>query len=261
MHNEYLSLIKKAGLNEGQAKLYLALIEEGPLGPMKLAELTGESRENCYNIAKKLADLNLIEKTDDKKTSYRALNPSALEVLAEKRRKIIQKNELQLKSGIDGLISLFYESSEMPGARTLTGIEGIKEAYRDALREGKDVYLVRTVADVAIGVDEDSGSFLHNYRERLPKLGIHTYGLTPDNEHARKLKARGRDEEINFHRTFMPSDAYTASVAIHVYGNKLAFIAFGESMMTTIIASPAIAEAMRQIHGMLVDYYSKNYPQ
>jgi hypothetical protein len=140
-------------------------------------------------------------------------------------------------------------------------LDGIKEAYRDALRVRKDVYLIRTVADVAIDDDDKTKSFLHEYREQLPVLGIHTYALTPDVPHARELVARGRDREINFHRTFMPKDAYTAPVAVHVYGDKVAFIAFGETQMTTIITSPVIAEAIRQIHGMLTDFYQKNYPQ
>ena len=255
MRNEDLELIKKAGLNEAQAKVYLALMENGVLSPAMMAKISGESRENCYNIAKKMEELKLIEKTDDKKTSYRLLNPSNLEVLAEKRRKVVQRNELQLKRG------MFYMYNEMPGARTLQGLEGINEAYNDALRCKKDVYLIRTVADKMIGTKEEGESFLHSYREQLPIVGIHTYGLTPDNPHARYLVEIGRDEEINFHRTFMPEDAYTAPVAVHIYGDKVAFIAFGDTAMTTIITSPVIAEAMRQIHGMLTDFYQKNYPQ
>lgn len=256
-----LGIVKKAGLNDAQAKVYLALVENGALSPAKLAELTGEKRENCYNITKKLQELNLIAETGDKKKSYQALNPSNLEILAEKRRKAVQRNERLLKDNMGSLLDLFYANNELPGSRTLQGLDGIKEAYKDALRTKKDVYLIRTVADKMIGVDEDNASFLHNYREQLPKLGMHTFALTPDTAHARQLVKRGRDKEINFHRTFMPEDAYTAPVAVHIYGSKVAFIAFGDTQMTTIIDSPVIAEAMRQLHGMLTDFYRKNYPQ
>lgn len=259
--DDMLGIVKKAGLNEAQAKVYLALVENGTLSPAKLAEITGEKRENCYNITKRLEELKLVEKTNDKKMSYRALNPSGLEVLAEKRRRAVQHNEQILKQGMDSLLGLFYANNELPGSRTLQGLEGIKEAYNDALRTKKDVYLIRTVADQMIGIDEDHGSFLHNYREQLPKLGMHTYAVTPDTPHARKLAKSGRDQEINFHRTFMPLEAYTAPVAVHIYGDKVAFIAFGDTQMTTIIISPVIAEAMRQIHGMLTSYYQQNYPQ
>lgn len=259
--DEELSTIKKAGLTESQAAVYLALLRNGALTPTKLAEVTGEKRENCYNITKRLEDLNLIEKTKDKKSSYRALNPSNLEILAENRRKTIQKNEQFVKNNMSALLNIFYANNEAPGSRTLEGIEGVEEAYKDALRVKKDVYLIRTQADVQIGTDYDMKSFLRKYRDQLPKLGIHTYAITPDTKKAREKVTNGRDEELNFHRTFMPADAYTAPIAIHIYGSKVAFIQFGNTPMTTIIESPPLAEAMRQIHAMLADYWQNNYPQ
>ena len=86
---EEVDILKKAGLNEAQAAVYGALLKNGALSPTKLANLTGQSRENCYAVAKKLVELGLVEQTSDKKATYRVLNPSNLETLAEKRRKIV----------------------------------------------------------------------------------------------------------------------------------------------------------------------------
>ena len=84
------------------------------------------------------------------------------------------KNEKLVKENISSLLDIFYANSEMPGARTLEGIEGVKEVYRDALRVKKDVYLLRTKADAVLGTDESTDSFLRSYRDQLPILGIHT---------------------------------------------------------------------------------------
>lgn len=256
--DEEIGIIKKAGLTESQSTTYLALIRNGELTPSEIANITGEKRENCYNITKRLEELNLIEKTSSKKTTYRALNPSNLELLAEKRRKLLQKNEQVVKQNMSNLLDIFYANNELPGSRTIQGIEGVKEAYNDALRVKQDVFLIRTVADKQIGGDFEKGSFLHQYREQLPKLGIHTYALTPDTPGARKIASSGRDDEVNLHRTFFPANIYTAPVAIHIYGTKVAFIQFGETPMTTIIESPFIAEAMRQIHQILTSYFQQN---
>ncbi len=258
--DEELNVIKKSGLSESQAKVYLALLRNGELTPTKISEITKEKRENCYNIAKRLTELDLIEKTNKRKISYRVKNPTNLEILAENRRKIIQKNEQYVKNNMSALLNIFYANNYAPGSRTLEGIEGVKEAYKDALRVKKDVYLIRTVADKQLGEDVDMDSFLHKYREELPKLGIHTYALTPDSKGARENLRSGRDKEVNFHRTFMPKDAYTAPVAVHIYGNKVAFIQFGEAPMTSIIESPPIAEAMMQIHSILTSFYKESYP-
>ncbi len=259
---EEIEIIKKAGLSEAQAAVYVCLLKNGVMTPSELAERTRQSRENCYAIAKRLVELGLIEQTDAKKVSYKVLNPSALETLVEKRRKIMAKNEKLVKDNISSLLDIFYANSEMPGARTLEGIEGIKEVYKDNLRVKKDLYFVRTRADnTVLGHDADIDSFMHDYREQRPLLGIHTYGLTPVTENAIKNAKTGRDDAINFHRVWMPETDYTAPVEIQVYGDKVALIAFGETQMATIITSPVIAEAMRQVLKIMMKFYKEQYPQ
>ncbi len=257
--DELTTIAQKAGLTKSQANVYIALIKEDELTPTQMAEISGESRENCYSIAKRLAELNLAEKTDNRKTTYRALNPSALQTLAENRRRIVQRNEVFVKQNMDSLMQLFYANSEMPGAHTIEGIEGIHEIYNDMLHTKDDIYLIRTPSDEKLGNGEEG--FLRNFRQNRAKNGIHTYALTPDFPKARKYAQDGTDQEMLFHRVFMPSDAYTGKVEIDVYGNKVAMIAFGETEMATVIASPAIADAMRQIIKMLRDYYNLTYPQ
>ncbi len=65
---EELDLLKKAGLSEAQAKLYNCLLQNGALTPTELAKEIGQSRENCYALAKRLVELGLIEQTKDKKS-------------------------------------------------------------------------------------------------------------------------------------------------------------------------------------------------
>lgn len=258
---ENIQLLQKAGLNEKQAKAYYSLLENGAQTPLELSENIKESRENCYAILKRLAELDLAEQIPGKKTTYRALNPSNLEVLAEKRRKLMARNEKAIKDNISSLLSVFYSNNELPGSRTLEGIDGIKEVYNDILRVKQDVYFIRTKADKVLGHDGDMDSFLRRYRDRLPILGIHTYGLTPVRKLAIALQKNGRDRAINFHRTWMPDDAYELPVTINVYGDKVAFVSFGESMMATIITSPTIAEAMRWVLKTLMQHYQETFQQ
>jgi sugar-specific transcriptional regulator TrmB len=240
------SVLQKAGLTESQAKGYMALIENGPLTPVELAEKTGENRTNAYAIADKLAALGLATKDEQPKLRYKAKHPSHVEALAEKRRKVVIQNEQTVKQGLPELVNLFYMHSELPGTRTLQGVEGIKTVYRDTLAAKQPIYLLRTTADVP-----DLGQeFLDNYRKQRASAGIHTHALTPDTPIARQNMAK-EDEQMLFHRTFLPDNCYTAPVEIDVYGHKAAFIAYGDTQMATIIDSPPIAEAMRQLLGLI----------
>ena len=238
-----IDIVKKAGLTESQAKGYLALIEHGALSPTALAEKTGESRTNGYMICEKLEKLGLAAKKEGKKAIYTPAHPSALETLAERRRKILVRNEQEVKQNLTSLIDAFYATNELPGTRILQGIDGIKDVYKDTLREKESIYLLRTTADTP-----DLGmQYLDNYRRQRAEKGIHTFALTPKTEIGLHHQLSGEDEEMLFHRTFLPDGIYTAPVEIDVYGDKVAFIAFGDTQMATIVDSPPIAEAMRQV--------------
>jgi len=251
-----LDILKKAGLTESQAKGYLALVENGDLTPNELAKISGENRTNAYAIVDKLVSLGLATKKDSSKAIYIANHPSAIETLAERRRKAIVRNELEVKQGLSPLIDLFYANHELPGTRTLQGVDGIKEVYADTLRTKKDIYLVRTTADYSVlGLD-----YLEDYREKRAAAGIHTYGLTTYTKYGYKASTDGTDEQMLFIRTFMPEQSYTAPVEIDIYANKVAFISFGETQMATIIDSPTIAEAMRQIVKLLSEHLAADQP-
>lgn len=257
-----IDILKKVGLNDAQAEIYECLLVNGTMTPSELSEKTSQSRENCYAILKKLVDLDLIEQTNDKKASYRVLNPSNLEILAEKRRKVMAKNEKIVKDNISTLLDTFYANSNLPGSRTLEGVEGIEEMYMDVLRVKKDVYLLRTRAAYDyIGSDEIENSFLKKYREQLPILGIHTYALTTVYPAAVKKQKNGRDDAVLFHRVWMPEEDYEMPVSIMVYGDKVSFASYSDTPIAIIITSPLIAEAMRQILKLLMDHYKKHFPQ
>ncbi len=256
-----IDILKKAGLSDAQAEVYDCLLKNGAMTPAELGEKTSQSRENCYAIVKKLAELELVEQTNDKKTSFRVLNPSNLEILVEKRRKIMTKNEKAVKDNISVLLDAFYANNERPGARTLEGLEGIKEVHMDVLRVKKDVYLLRTEADVVLGEDKVTDSFLKKYRDQLPLLGINTYALTPVTKDAISHVKTGRDKAVLFHRTWMPKEDYTEPMEIMVYGDKTALVVFGKTQMATVITDPVMAEAFRSILKIMMNFYKKNFPQ
>lgn len=247
-----LGILRKAGLTESQAKAYLALVESGPLSPVELAEKTGESRTNGYALADKLVAFNLAQRLSTKKATYEATHPSNIALLAERRRKAVVRNEQAVQNSLDSLIQFFYQHSEAPGARTLEGIEAIKHVYEDTLATKQAIYLLRTTADIpSLGE-----GFLDTYRQKRAKLGIVTHALTPNSPEGRQNM--NEDEEFLFHRTWLPENSYTAPVEIDVYDNKVALIAFGGTQMATIIDSPLIAEAMRQILALLIASLPQN---
>lgn len=242
-------IVQKAGLTKPQATVYLELVQSGELTPAEIAERVGETRTNTYALLNKLESLQLVRNIGEKTARYQAENPANLEVLAEKRRKIVSKNERELKGGMSALLDLFYANNEAPGSRTLTGRDGIREVHRDVINTGETVYLIRTP------FDSKYDDLIKIFRERRTARGIKTVALTPATPHAKQYMADGTDEKYLFERTMMPLDAYESPVEIMIYGKKVALISYGEAEIVTIITSPLIAAAFREIFSMLQDYW------
>ena len=256
MEGMEVEIIEKAGLSKSQAKTYLALVREGAMAPTKIAGITGETRTNTYQVLDKLGKIGLVVKAEGKKTVYQATNPTNLEIYAERRRRAMAKNEQLVKANINGLVDMFYAANEMPGARTLMGVEGIKAVYMEEFKVNRDVYLLRSLHDVDLGAD-----WWRNYRNNIAKAGFKTYGLTQDTPGARDNAKSGRDAEVKFCRVWMPKDAYMVPVAVQSFGGKTAFIAFGDTQMATIIDSPVIAEAVKVMIMTMMDFWREHYPQ
>ena len=244
-------IIEKAGIPEAQARVYFVLLSKGVMTPAQIAKETGETRTNAYALLAKMEEKGLVKRTENRKLCYEAAHPSILETLAEKRRRAAVKNEDALKTGISGLLDIYYAHSEKPSVKTFIGYDGIKELYRDVLNTGETVYLLRTQQD------REMYDFIMKYRVAMGKKGVKTIGLLPDSRTGRMNMINGVDAETLMDRVVMPRDEYTASVTVMVYGRKVALVSYGETEMSTVITSPAIAEAMRQMIMMLRAKYSE----
>ena len=243
-----IAILRKAGLTESQAKGYLALIEHGELSPAELAEKTNESRTNGYMICEKLASLGLAIKKDDPKALYEPSHPSALEVLAEKRRKIVQKNEMDVKNNIDSLISSYYESRETPGVTTEVGREAIESVYDAILRDGHPLEYIRS--------PHDSGYMSHEYYQdygsRRAKAGISTRAITIKTDRSAQRWSPEYDKKrLIEERTWLTTDDYDARVEWSVYGDKVSALIFGEQPIALTIHSKDAAESFRQMFNII----------
>lgn len=240
-------LLQSLGLTKSQAIVYLRLVENGELSPPAVAKLSGETRSNAYMILQKLEELKLVERIEKtKKITYQPLNPIALERLAEDKRQQVIKTEEHIKQALPQMLSYFYSFTEKPGIRLLQGVDGLKEIYKDTLRTRKDIYFLRTPSEVQVlGHD-----YFTQYKKKRVELGITTYAYTTNTAEARHHKAAD-DKKNKMIRTLLKPKDYDAPVEVNVYGDKVAFLSYGEELMGIIIQSPTIAESMRQVFKLI----------
>ncbi len=234
------TILRKAGLTDSQASCYMALIEHGALSPVDLAEITGESRTNGYMICEKLEKLGLATKKEGKKALYAPTHPSALETLAERRRKAIQHAETEVKQGMASLVNYFYEHNSTPGIEFDYGGDGIEKIRARTLQKKQELLFVRSAADRLYDHEK-----LTDFIEKRVKAGIPAQSIA--SEHHSTTSSHEQLQKWLLDRTLVPEAQYSAPVEIDIFGDTVAFIDFENDAMSTMITSEHIAEAMRQL--------------
>jgi sugar-specific transcriptional regulator TrmB len=234
------------GLSLAQAKAYIALVQRGKATPPELSYVIKESRANTYMILEQLENLGLVKKSEtEKKLTYLVESPIGLESLAESKRKQLHDSEMKVKQAMPTLLNYFYSFSEKPGVKMVEGLEGLKSIYQDTLRAKQPIRLVRTPKEVtSLGSD-----YIDEYKAKRTKLGITTQAITPD------VPGVNHDPAVDranlFTRTWVNPEEYNAPVEINIYGNKVAFSVFGETVMGVVIDSPDVAKAMQQLFDLI----------
>ncbi|MDB5164987.1 MAG: transcriptional regulator TrmB [Candidatus Saccharibacteria bacterium] len=238
-------LLLKIGLTESQAKAYLALVKSGRLTPPQLAKAIKESRTAAYMALGKLEEIGLAEKVKGvKKQTFAPTSPSALNKYIEAKKRELTEVEDEYRAGLSDMLAYYYSQQRQAGMQYFQGEVGLQEMYKDIVRTGKDVHLLRTYAD-----EDYFGDWLYDFMDQRAKAGIKTHALLPFNLGSFSW-AKKNNKRLNRESAWYPREAYKAPVEISAYGDKVAIISFGEEATGTILESPQIAQAFRELLGM-----------
>ncbi|MEK6927528.1 MAG: helix-turn-helix domain-containing protein [Nanoarchaeota archaeon] len=121
------------GLNEKEAKVYLALLELGMSTANEIAEKADLVRTTTYDVLKGLREKGIVGKVIKNKIIYfEAAEPEKLIQLTEEKGRKIKKIISQLK-GLRG------KKKELLEVELFEGKEGIKTVYQDILNERKQL--------------------------------------------------------------------------------------------------------------------------
>lgn len=234
-------LLVQIGLSEVQAKIYLYLIKYGQSTPTEIATGVDENRTTVYSAAEKLEKLGIISQKDRGKVSaYIPNHPSVLESLAEKRLRSVARQAKNLESNLPSLINYYNEYQSTPGATTFYGNEGVKMIWDKVIATRAPYYFVRSRYDEI--ADRDA---LEEFKNSRVKAGIESEDITPSE--FTKNNNKEMKEKYLLARTLLPPDEYDSPVEIDIFGDNVAFINYSKNGMSTLIESPEIADAMRQM--------------
>jgi len=231
VNNNLISTLKLAGLNETEAKVYLACLELGPTSAWNIYLKTGIKRPTCYAVLENLVADGIASKTNDgTRTVFSVVKPEELLFTLENR-----KNEFRESLSLFDAVA--SKSAEKPRVRVYEGMDGVRQAYMLSHNQPEEsVVLVLGSPDVWYQHAEANRAYI---ADRMTKR-IHLKMILPDL--SKNKVSLGEDRKELRETRFLSPKNYSPKVETQIFGNTVIYIAHSEKEpFATVIENSAIA--------------------
>lgn len=229
------------GLNEKQARVYVALLQLGCGSAYVIATKSGLKKPTTYVILDALVAKGLVLKVPRmRKQLYEAKSPEEFFAIAEERlvmaKKILPELMAMAKGEEAKVRSMFFE-----------GISGARQAlwYHMKEMEGQEVIGFYASSHDA---PKEFLDLAFEWCDEIEKRNMHVRGIAPVHESLRAWSDRYARENFNF--KFVPFEQYSATISIDVGGTFVRIIAF-RGLQSVIIENLDVARTVKQIFEMV----------
>ena len=236
--------LKKLGLSNAEATLYLKLITLGASDVQTLINETGFYKANTYDALERLCEKGIISKVvEGNRRIYQLQKPESLvEFIEKKEEEIGQQKKVakELAKSVD-VAKKHIHSQET--AMVFRGVSGVRQIYSEIIKDKLD-YL-------AFGSPKESGSimgdiFWQNLHAKQKEYKIKAKMIFQDS--LRDWKKLVPKEVVNLR--FFKGELEPLTETI-IYGTKVAFVVWTEKPITTIINNNHLANSYRFVFGSL----------
>ena len=235
--------LEKLGLNQNEARVYLALLDLGLCSAKPIIEKTKLHRQLVYNALSSLIEKGLVSYVIQANRKYfKTVNPKQFLDYFEKKKQEINKQEESFKEILPELISKRKLIQEEQEATIFKGNKGIKSLMDDMLNQKNEI--------LTIGAsDIQAKAFQYHLQFNLPKFHKirekkripYKILLSED------LKQRAKELNKLKHTIakILPKE-FTSNSSTNIYGNKVSIIMWGSQPFGILIKSKEIANAQRK---------------
>ncbi len=232
--------IQSLGLNEKEAKVYLASLELGQATVQKISAKAGIKRPTTYFIIEGLMERGLMSSYyQGKKQFFMAEMPERILDLIAKERKELELREEQFKRLLPELQSINNRNKDKPVVKYYEGKDGILTMTLEHMKSSKNQQLFnvfsRDVIEQAITPDD----LIHIRKERLGNK------ITTKTIYTRE---KGDLEGVeNAEMIRLPAKDFPVSCDIAFYEDKVRIASFKDRLMGVVIEDKEIAQSFRTI--------------
>ena len=232
--------IQSLGLNEKEAKVYLASLELGQATVQKISAKAGIKRPTTYFIIEGLMERGLMSSYyQGKKQFFMAEMPERILDLIAKERKDLDLREEQFKRLLLELQSINNRNKDKPVVKYYEGNDGVLTMALEHMKssKGQEFYSVfsRDIVEQFITPDE----LLNLRKERIANK------LTTKTIYSREKGDMIGIENANLVR--LPAKEFPVTCDIAFYEDKIRIASFRDRMMGVVIEDKEIAQSFRAV--------------
>jgi len=224
-----IKTLKNFGLNEKQAKIYLACLELGSASVYKIAQKSGYPRSTCYDVLDGLKQKGLINTFLKKKVKFFTVEDL-------KNLITLQKEKLNiLEDSLPQLNALYGITKERPTVRFYQGKEQMKMILREILKDANEFVAIGSADDVFKGI----GDYFYKFVKERVKRKIPIRVIIPDSAKARERRRLGHKE---LRQTKIINKKYFHHGMVFIWGNKIAMFSLKKELVALVIESEELAQ-------------------
>ncbi len=228
--------LKSLGLTDGEAKVYLAMLELGSITVGPIVKKSGISYSKIYEVLQRLIEKGLVSFIIKEKTKYfQAVDPKRLYEFLEKKETQIEENKERLRQIIPRLDSLKKAIPKKEEAEIFIGLKGLRTAYErlfDSI-DRKEAALFFYVYDDKYA--EEINSFYNKIFPYFKRINVKLKGVTSEKfKKTAFIKDKPPFIEVRFVSFPVPAN-------IDIYQDKVLQIAWDKKPIGILIHSQEIA--------------------
>jgi sugar-specific transcriptional regulator TrmB len=232
--------LQEIGLQDKEAKVYLAALELGQSTVQKIAQKAEIKRPTTYFIIEGLMSRGLVSSFyQGKKQYFVAENPERLMEMLEKEKQEIGLRQERFKALLPQLASINNRHKDKPVVKYYEGKDGIMsmvEEYMKASR-GQEAYLAysRDVVDAVFKPEELEAINRHRLDNKIRTRAIYSWkkGDLPSDQDSDKVK--------------VSDGAFPFSCDIAIYTDKVRIASLKDRLVGVLIEDKEIAKTLQSI--------------
>lgn len=241
---EFIKELKRLGLKDKEAAVYVACLELGPSTAQQVSRKSKVVRATTYVELESLMQMGLVTKfKQGKKTLFSAEPPRQLMRLLEKRREELEEKQHELEQMLPELQMLMKVSGDKPSVRYFEGKEGLHAIRQEIVmytKSGNTIYNFTPIDYLDAVFPDDERNYL---RQRTAK-GVYSKTIYTTKSEKLKQKLLDTPAPENAERVFVEPKYFPSASGMTIFEDRVAIGTFAGKLMGVVIESQPMADMM-----------------